>query len=153
MSDTSTIIRRAKVIEAPLIFQLCSEELYQGVRSSVQYKLEDFELAVRRNAQCQVIVAIQEYHLVGFLLAYDMLTWGYADLICVKGTLRGKGIAQQLVEFLEVQAPKHWQYLEFCYDPNDKSVSRLVEKAGFLPNFEPDTPMVWRHKPLHSKSS
>lgn len=91
-----------------------------------------------------LIVAEEEGKVVGFLLGYDLRTWGYIDVLVVDHAARRKGIGSDLVKRFEGHGEARWGLVETCVDVRDMDTQAFAKKLDFAVRGK----AVWYAKPL-----
>ncbi len=82
--------------------------------------------------------------ILGFALAYDMVTWGYLDILCVRPEHRGHNIGSHLLSCLETGYADRWGELEVCYYEDDDIIEGYLKRRGYIDHED----VVWCVKPL-----
>jgi ribosomal protein S18 acetylase RimI-like enzyme len=124
----------------------------------VEYRKHDFA-AYLDATHCLLVVAYEpaiigasglDYEflaterILGFCLAYDLVTWGFVDILCVRPEARKMGIGSELLHWIEDLYDHRWGAIELCYNGYDPQLHQFVRKHGYG---EPED-LVWVSKKL-----
>lgn len=110
---------------------------------SFEYGEEDLRAYIEA-PHCLFLVAISGGEVVGLVIAYDLVTWGYCDEICVAHQSRGGGIGEALLQAVDRIGAGRWACLEVCYDRADPKTGQYLRGQGF----DGDEHLVWMTRPV-----
>ena len=68
---------------------------------------------------------------IGFVLFFDHITWGYIELLCVDPQNRLDGVGKKLID--SINNP-NWGVVETCCHLSDMDSNLFVRKCGFVPS-------------------
>lgn len=124
------ICREANTADIRNIYHIYKNEVINDVLLKVQYQENDFQKILDNTEKAELLVAHINNNLVGFLLAFDHITWGYVDILYVKPEYRKKGAAKVLIATL-MERRSGWQVIELCYDSDDDESGMAANKLDF----------------------
>lgn len=127
------MIRLAVLEDAARIYEIYCGYLNKQVQSECKYNLESFELYID-SEHVNIHVYENNSIIIGFILTFDMVDWGFIEVVSVDPAHRRKGIASQLIKHV-IQHPKPlWFVIESCYNLSDNGVDTLLKNTGFQPS-------------------
>ncbi|VVB75731.1 Acetyltransferase (GNAT) family protein [Candidatus Tiddalikarchaeum anstoanum] len=130
-------IFHAEKEDIPEIYRLYTKETNLGHDfEPILHKIKDF-YDYLKNKQSILLVYKIEGEVAGFTLLYDMISWGYLDIICINKKYRNKGIASKLIEHALDIRHEAWESLEACYFEGDNGVESFFKKNNFTLNKKP----------------
>lgn len=139
-----------KIREAGHRDAFCLHELLCGHRDESQdagnsYTIETLcKLIDSRNAF--ILVAEKEDNqVIALLIGYNMVFWGYFDVLCVHKVWRGDKIGTQLLHAAERYGRQTWNWtdVQLTHNPFNKKIDSFCEKNGY--KMQRDV-YVWRWK-------
>lgn len=92
----------------------------------IKYTVADFRAYVN-DSRSYLLVSVELGVVRGFLLAYDLLSWCYLDILCVMPEYRRKGDATKLLEDLALKS----DCIEACYYAPDDAVESFLQHHQF----------------------
>lgn len=125
--------RKAEIYDIPGIYQVYTNGANVTIYNEpIEYSKIDFIDYIDDNRSI-LLVCDDGREIIGFLLAFDMLSWCYVDILIVDRQNQRKGVASRLIDYLLRIGNKNWETIEMCYYV-DQNIEVFFEKAGFVFN-------------------
>lgn len=126
------MIRKARFLDIPYIVSIYSQRNYTDMITDCKYTARDFYLHMKEG-----LIYVYENenndskikNIIGFVLYYDHITWGYIEIICVDEKYRNKGIGNDLLNSV---TNIKWSNVELCCHLTDVDMIEYFEKRGFV---------------------
>jgi ribosomal protein S18 acetylase RimI-like enzyme len=127
------VIRLATLTDVPTVVELNSVgRNHPDGTVGVKYSESDF-VAYCEKSHVIFLVAEAKERIVGYLLAFDHVSWGYLDVLCIHPEYRDKSVGSQLIAFLEfLGGLRGWDLVELCRDEADTRIGKFVERREYL---------------------
>jgi ribosomal protein S18 acetylase RimI-like enzyme len=127
----SVVIRPGRRQDAKAI-QALYESSVPKTTAGLAYEESDWRLYVGR-PHVRLIVAEGRLDrgVVGMLLGYDLVNWGYCDVLVVSEKARKLGIGSRLLAAFECSGEDHWVASELAVDQEDEGLRAFVKKHGY----------------------
>jgi len=125
----TVVIRPALARDAPAI-QSLYESSVPKTTAGLAYEEGDWKLYVQW-PHVQLFVAEQFDSLVGVLLGYDLVNWGYCDVLVVSEKARSLGVGTNLLLAFERSCEGRWVASELAVDREDEGLREFVKKRGY----------------------
>lgn len=119
-------ITAAKESDIPEILEFITE--HSDYHELIPYTAFDLQQYV---VDHEVLIATEFYaegleHIIGFLLAYDLKTWGMLDILCVHKGHRRQKIGSKLLEYVLRENPQ-WDTLETLVSRTNEYTEEDIE--------------------------
>lgn len=138
-------IQKAKPRHAADLADLYLNHTFKGANGPLLYDEEDFRRIIEA-PHVRAVVAEAQGRAVGVALAFDMVIWGYIDLLVVHKDWRIHGLGKKLVEEIPTDG---WWALELCHLAELEGLGKMAERIGFQACGKSWT---WRHKQISDPS-
>jgi Acetyltransferase (GNAT) family len=136
-------IREAAHRDAFRINEICQE-------SSGRFKYTVSDLCALMDAERNAIILVAEKEdedkgIVGFVIAYNMVRWGYIDLLCVSRVWENCKAGYKLLKSVERYGTESWNWREvsFFRDAFDLDVQKFVDNNKYKLR---DSVYIWSYK-------
>ena len=123
-------IRPARRDDAQIIQEIYTACVPVDV-AGLTYEVSDWPLYVGVAHVHLLIAETKEGEVVGFLLGYDLVNWGYIDILVVRHSARGKGAGAALIASFEKRAEGRWVASELAVDPEDVELWVFLKGRGY----------------------
>lgn len=138
MEDKPYQIVRGHEEHAPWLATLYKDHTFPGANGPLTYSADDFR-RIARAANAQLTVAEADGIPIGCVLVFDMVVWGYVDLVVVHADWRGRGVLQDMMAAIRTHG---WMAVELCHLTSEKRLGLMAQRLGFQACGDGWT---WRH--------
>lgn len=136
------IVRDGRIGDLHQIYYLYESLKFGGGFHGLSYTADDLrDVLFSTHHRC--LVAVEGDDVLGLLLAFDHLSWGYVDIVAVRERNRRQGVGSAMMRYLEAD-PRSWRAIELCHH-NSRALTTFCDELQYL-----DIPasFIWRHKEI-----
>ena len=109
--------------------------LNKKTAAGCKYNIDSFNLYIKSN-QVELLVYDFSGCVVGFILTFDMVDWGFIEVVAVKPEFRRAGIGKKLINHVIAHKKPQWFVTETCYNKIDRGVKKFITECGFVPSHQ-----------------
>lgn len=94
------------------------------------YCIDDLTVLMAAPDRCIIAVAEAAGAVIGFAVAYDMILWGYIDIVAVSPFHRKAGVGRSLLAFVAAQRTS-WLSIAACHHEGNQASWCMFNAAGY----------------------
>lgn len=111
------------------------QRLFKSERNNEEFGGADYDerdwKAYLETPHSILLVSESDDKVVGFLVGYDLKTWGYVDVLVIDHAFRGKGLGTDLLKRFEGHGLERWGCVKLCIDLRDLELKEYLLKRDF----------------------